>query len=73
MAASGGYRSYANERLPVVLGAIGFALLAAVLHRQHDSEVPSPLRRTDDPRIVVPLVRVGEEHFVARHRVGGLQ
>jgi glutathione transport system ATP-binding protein len=37
-----------------------------------DSEVPSPLRRPDDPPIVVPLVRVGEDHFVARHRIGGL-
>ena len=37
-----------------------------------DSEVPSPLRRADDPPIVAPLVRVGEDHFVARHRVGGL-
>jgi glutathione transport system ATP-binding protein len=37
-----------------------------------DSEVPSPLRRLDDPPIVAPLVQVGEHHFVARHRVGGL-
>ena len=37
-----------------------------------DSEVPSPLRQLDDPPIVAPLVRVGEDHFVARHRVGGL-
>jgi glutathione transport system ATP-binding protein len=37
-----------------------------------DSEVPSPLRRPDDPPIVAPLVQVGEDHFVARHRVGGL-
>jgi glutathione transport system ATP-binding protein len=37
-----------------------------------DSEVPSPLRRADDPPIVAPLVRVGEDHFVARHRIGGL-
>jgi len=37
-----------------------------------DSEVPSPLRRLDDPPVVAPLVRVGEDHFVARHRVGGL-
>ena len=37
-----------------------------------DSEVPSPLRRPDDPPIVAPLVRVGEDHYVARHRVGGL-
>jgi glutathione transport system ATP-binding protein len=37
-----------------------------------DSEVPSPLRKLDDPPIVRPLVQVGEGHFVARHRVGGL-
>ncbi|MBV9813724.1 MAG: ABC transporter ATP-binding protein, partial [Acetobacteraceae bacterium] len=37
-----------------------------------DSEVPSPLRRIDDPPEVAPLVQVGPEHFVARHRVGGL-
>ncbi len=37
-----------------------------------DSEVPSPLRRPDDPPIVAPLVQVGEDHFVARHCVGGL-
>ena len=30
-----------------------------------DSEVPSPLRRPDDPPIVAPLVRVGEDHYVA--------
>jgi glutathione transport system ATP-binding protein len=37
-----------------------------------DSEVPSPLRRADDPPIVAPLVPVGEDHYVARHRIGGL-
>jgi glutathione transport system ATP-binding protein len=37
-----------------------------------ESEVPSPLRRPDDPPIVAPLVRVGEDHFVARHRISGL-
>jgi glutathione transport system ATP-binding protein len=37
-----------------------------------DSEVPSPLRRPDDPPIVQPLVQVGDDHFVARHHVGGL-
>ena len=30
------------------------------------------LRKLDDPPIVRPLVQVGEGHFVARHRVGGL-
>ena len=37
-----------------------------------DSEVPSPLRRPADTPIVAPLVRVGEDHYVARHRIGGL-
>jgi glutathione transport system ATP-binding protein len=37
-----------------------------------DSEVPSPLHQPDDPPIVAPLVRVGDDHFVARHRIGGL-
>ncbi len=37
-----------------------------------DSEVPSPLRKLDDPPIVERLVQVGEDHFVARHPVGGL-
>ena len=37
-----------------------------------DSEVPSPMRRHDDPPEVAPLVRVGPDHYVARHRIGGL-
>jgi glutathione transport system ATP-binding protein len=37
-----------------------------------DSEVPSPLRGPHDPPIVQALVQVGQDHFVARHRVGGL-
>ncbi len=37
-----------------------------------DSEVPSPLRRLDDPPQVAPLVEVGPDHYVARHPVGGL-
>ncbi len=37
-----------------------------------DSEVPSPLRRWDDPPITAPLVEVGRDHFIASHRVGGL-
>jgi len=36
-----------------------------------DSEVPSPLRRLGDAPVVAPLVRVGKDHFVARHSVGG--
>jgi glutathione transport system ATP-binding protein len=37
-----------------------------------DSEVPSPLRQPNDMPVVLPLVRVGDGHFVARHRVGGM-
>jgi glutathione transport system ATP-binding protein len=37
-----------------------------------DSEVPSPLRRPNDPPTVAALVQVGEDHFVARHHVGGI-
>jgi glutathione transport system ATP-binding protein len=37
-----------------------------------ESEVPSPLRAPADMPIVAPLVRVGDDHFVARHRVGGM-
>jgi len=33
-------------------------------------EIPSPVRRIGDEPVVKPLVRVGEEHYVARHRVG---
>ena len=44
----------------------------AGLEELDESEVPSPLRRLDDLPVVAPLVRVGDQHFVARHRVGGL-
>ncbi len=37
-----------------------------------ESEVPSPLRHPNDRPVVAPLVAVGANHFVARHRVGGL-
>ena len=37
-----------------------------------ESEVPSPLRTPDDMPVVTPLVAVGAGHYVARHRVGGL-
>jgi glutathione transport system ATP-binding protein len=37
-----------------------------------ESEVPSPLRRAGDSPMVAELVQVGEDHYVARHRVGGL-
>ncbi len=35
-------------------------------------EIPSPVRAVGDEPIVLPLEEVGPEHFVARHRVGGL-
>ena len=38
----------------------------------HNSEVPSTLRLSNDILAVPPLVRVGDGHFVARHRVGGM-
>jgi glutathione transport system ATP-binding protein len=37
-----------------------------------DSEVPSPMRRLDDPPETAALVQVGPDHYIARHRVGGL-
>lgn len=37
-----------------------------------DTEVPSPLRAPDDLPEVAPLVQIGPDHYVARHRVGGL-
>ncbi len=37
-----------------------------------DNEAPSPMRRLDDPPETAPLVQVGPDHYVARHRVGGL-
>ncbi|MNQ12233.1 glutathione transporter ATP-binding protein [compost metagenome] len=35
------------------------------------SELPSPARAVGDEPVVQPLVRVGDGHFVARHRIGG--
>lgn len=35
-------------------------------------EIPSPVRALHDEPSVAPLMQVGEGHFVARHRVGGL-
>ena len=35
-------------------------------------EVPSPIRRLHDEPVVEPLVCVGPDHYVARHKVGGL-
>ena len=37
-----------------------------------DSEIPSAMRRLDDAPVTAPLVQVGPDHYVARHRVGGL-
>jgi glutathione transport system ATP-binding protein len=37
-----------------------------------NDEVPSPLRALHDEPLVKPLVRVGPDHYVAQHRVGGL-
>lgn len=34
-------------------------------------ELPSPIRSLNDIPVVEPLVQVGPDHFVARHRVGG--
>ncbi|MFT3802003.1 MAG: dipeptide ABC transporter ATP-binding protein [Burkholderiaceae bacterium] len=34
-------------------------------------EVPSPVRALGDEPPVAPLVRVGDDHYVARHAVGG--
>nr|WP_295831280.1 dipeptide ABC transporter ATP-binding protein [uncultured Azospirillum sp.] len=34
-------------------------------------EIPSPIRSLGDEPVVQPLVPVGDEHFVARHAVGG--
>jgi glutathione transport system ATP-binding protein len=35
-----------------------------------EGEIPSPIRRIDDPPITAPLVEVAPGHFVARHPVG---
>jgi glutathione transport system ATP-binding protein len=37
-----------------------------------DSEIPSALRHLDDPPTTAPLIAVGDDHYVARHHVGGL-
>ena len=34
-------------------------------------EIPSPIRKPGDDPIVEPLVQVGPDHYVARHKVGG--
>ena len=35
------------------------------------SEIPSPARNIGDEPVVLPLVQVGEGHFVAQHPIGG--
>jgi glutathione transport system ATP-binding protein len=35
-----------------------------------EGEIPSPIRRLDDPPITAPLVEVAPGHLVARHPVG---
>ncbi len=35
------------------------------------SEIPSPARNIGDEPIVLPLIQVGQGHFVAQHRIGG--
>ena len=35
-------------------------------------EIPSPIRAVGDEPVVPPLVPVSPDHFVARHRIGGL-
>ena len=35
-------------------------------------EVPSPIRHLNDEPLVEPLVCVGPDHYVARHKIGGL-
>jgi glutathione transport system ATP-binding protein len=34
-------------------------------------EIPSPIRAVGDEPTVQPLVQVGPDHFVARHRIAG--
>jgi len=44
-------------------------------HAQHalsSDELPSSIRGLKDVPVVWPLVQVGPDHFVARHRVGGM-
>ncbi len=35
-----------------------------------EGEIPSPIRRLDDPPLTAPLIEVGPGHFVARHPIG---
>jgi glutathione transport system ATP-binding protein len=68
---------FGNPQHPYTRRLLAAVPLADPRRRDHsieldDSEVPSPLRKPGDPPIVRPLVPVGQDHFVARHRVGGL-
>ncbi|UJD88596.1 dipeptide ABC transporter ATP-binding protein [Rahnella aquatilis] len=57
-------------------------LMAAVpvadpAHKRKDQallvdEIPSPVRGLHDEPVVMPLVKVGEGHFVARHSIAGI-
>jgi glutathione transport system ATP-binding protein len=46
--------------------------LARRKHKLEISEIPSPARGVGDEPLVSPLVQVGEGHFVATHKVGGM-
>lgn len=46
--------------------------LARRKHKLEISEIPSPARGVGDEPLVAPLVKVGEGHFVASHKVGGM-
>lgn len=46
--------------------------LARRTHKLEISEIPSPVRGVGDDPLVSPLVRVGEGHYVATHKVGGM-
>jgi peptide/nickel transport system ATP-binding protein/glutathione transport system ATP-binding protein len=46
--------------------------LARRTHKLEVSEIPSPARGVGDEPLVAPLVRVGEGHYVATHKVGGM-
>ena len=35
-----------------------------------EGEIPSAMRRVDDPPMVAPLIEVAPDHFVARHAIG---
>ncbi|MDB5859661.1 MAG: Oligopeptide/dipeptide transporter, ATP-binding protein-like protein [Ramlibacter sp.] len=37
-----------------------------------EGEIPSPIRAVGDEPVVLPLAQVAQDHYVARHSVGGL-